>query len=195
MKYGLIIFGVTVFLIANTYHDGKYVQLLKSWKKYYQMVGIAFVGISAYAYIKKYPEKSHGVIHSAHGLIKHMPIDSDAGDFLSPMINLTKQGFYGDYPSTGGSADYRDTHQYIPPQQKRMLSSGKNSNKRSVSETKKKYVASNQDWKCGKCKHKLPAWFEVDHKVRLDMGGSNHIDNLVALCRDCHGEKTAYENF
>ena len=23
--------------MINTYHDGKYLQLLKSWKKYYQM--------------------------------------------------------------------------------------------------------------------------------------------------------------
>jgi hypothetical protein len=66
--------------------------------------------------------------------------------------------------------------------------------KRSVSETKKKYVAAQQGWKCGHCKKQLPAWFEVDHKIRLEHGGSNHIDNLVALCRDCHGEKTAMEN-
>ena len=44
------------------------------------------------------------------------------------------------------------------------------------------------------CKNKLPAWFEVDHKIRLDQGGSNDIDNLVALCRNCHGKKTASEN-
>lgn len=66
--------------------------------------------------------------------------------------------------------------------------------KRSVSETKKKYVAAQQGWKCGHCNKQLPAWFEVDHKIRLEHGGSNHIDNLVALCRDCHGEKTAIEN-
>jgi 5-methylcytosine-specific restriction endonuclease McrA len=66
--------------------------------------------------------------------------------------------------------------------------------KRSVSETKKKFVASRQGWKCGDCQQQLNAWFEVDHKVRLEYGGSNHIDNLVALCRDCHGEKTSMEN-
>ena len=41
---------------------------------------------------------------------------------------------------------------------------------------------------------KLPAWFEVDHKIRLDRGGTNEVDNLVAYCRNCHGEKTAMEN-
>ena len=75
-----------------------------------------------------------------------------------------------------------------------MMASGKVSNKRSVSETKKKWVASNQNWCCGNCKKKLPAWFEVDHKISLENNGSNHVDNLVALCRDCHGEKTAKEN-
>ena len=68
------------------------------------------------------------------------------------------------------------------------------SKKRSVSETKKKYVASLQDWKCGHCKDKLTAWFEVDHTKRLEYGGSNEVDNLVALCRNCHGRKTAFEN-
>jgi hypothetical protein len=76
----------------------------------------------------------------------------------------------------------------------RILNSGKNSSKRSVSETKKKYVASRQGWKCGDCGNQLSAWFEVDHKIRLEHGGSNHVDNLVALCRECHGCKTAMEN-
>jgi 5-methylcytosine-specific restriction endonuclease McrA len=76
----------------------------------------------------------------------------------------------------------------------RMLHSGKKTTKRSVSETKKKFVASRQNWCCGDCQQQLSAWFEVDHKIRLEHGGSNHIDNLVALCRECHGKKTAMEN-
>ena len=67
-------------------------------------------------------------------------------------------------------------------------------NKRCVSETKKKYVASNQNWKCGHCNNQLEAWYEIDHKIRLEHGGDNHINNLVALCRNCHGKKTAIEN-
>ena len=42
--------------------------------------------------------------------------------------------------------------------------------------------------------NKLSHTFEVDHKIRLDLGGSNDVTNLVALCRECHGEKTAMEN-
>ena len=66
--------------------------------------------------------------------------------------------------------------------------------KRSVSETKKKYVASRQNWTCNECGSMLTAWFEIDHITRLEYGGSNDASNLVALCRNCHGKKTAMEN-
>jgi 5-methylcytosine-specific restriction endonuclease McrA len=78
--------------------------------------------------------------------------------------------------------------------EERIRASGKTGTKRSVSETKKKFVAAKQNWRCGHCTKQLPAWFEVDHIIRLEHNGSNHVDNLVALCRDCHGEKTAIEN-
>ena len=78
--------------------------------------------------------------------------------------------------------------------EKKILSSGKNGTKRSVSETKKKYVASMQDWKCGQCNKKLTHTFEVDHKIPLKNGGSNHVDNLESLCPNCHREKTAMDN-
>jgi len=75
-----------------------------------------------------------------------------------------------------------------------ILNSGKMATKRCVSETKKKYVASNQHWKCGECNSQLNAWFEVDHKIRLEHGGGNDVNNLIALCRECHGKKTSMEN-
>ena len=68
----------------------------------------------------------------------------------------------------------------VTPQMKRMLNSGGNSSKRSVSETKKKYVAAQQDWRCKHCEEQLKATFQVDHKVDLRYGGSNHVSNLVA---------------
>ena len=96
---------------------------------------------------------------------------------------------------------YSPQQAFMDPLEKRILNSGVikvgsggGTTKRCVSETKKKYVAAQQGWNCGNCKKQLPAWFEVDHKIRLDNGGSNHVDNLVALCRDCHGKKTAFEN-
>ena len=224
MRLGLLITIITVFFIANTYHDGKYVHKLKSWKKYYQMAGIAFVGISAYAFIKKNPSQTTSLLSHANGIIKYMPIDKEAGDFLTPILSSVGGGSAWN-PSAGmfqqnmqhsnmqhsnmqqGNMQQGNMQQgnmqhgnmqhganNLTGQQKRMLRSGNGNTKRSVSETKKKFVAAEQGWKCGECKKQLPAWFEVDHKIRLDSGGSNHIDNLVALCRDCHGKKTALEN-
>ena len=53
MKGAFIIFLITIFLIANTYHDGKYMNILRSWKKYYQMMFIGFLGLSIYLFTKK----------------------------------------------------------------------------------------------------------------------------------------------
>jgi 5-methylcytosine-specific restriction endonuclease McrA len=183
MKVELLVFGITAFFIANTYHEGRYVTILKSWKKYYHMIGIGFAGLSAYLFLKKYPNDTGSLLTSAAGVARYLPVDKESADMLTPLINMTKQSI----TSSSCSVDNN-------PQTQRMLNSGKTGTKRSVSETKKKYVAAQQGWKCGHCQRQLPGWFEVDHKVRLDCGGSNHVDNLIALCRDCHGKKTALEN-
>ena len=112
-----------------------------------------------------------------------MPVKKGTADVLTPFFDFTKAT-----QRVGGMVNQNT------PQMKRMMNSGRLGNKRSVSETKKKFVAAKQNWCCGDCKKQLPAWFEVDHTVRLEHGGSNHVDNLVALCRDCHGKKTAIEN-
>jgi hypothetical protein len=206
MKLELIIIGITIFFILNTYSDGKYVKIVKSWKKYYQMAGIGFIGLSAYIFMRKYPSHSQNLLCHANGLLKYMPIDKEASDLLTPFLDMSKGAFTAGGGMNGGSMNGRSSSiggagyasAMMSPQEKRILNSGNSNNakatKRSVSETKKKYVASQQGWNCGGCKKQLPAWFEVDHKIRLENGGSNNVDNLVALCRDCHGRKTAFEN-
>ena len=62
--------------------------------------------------------------------------------------------------------------------------------KRKVGETTKKVVAANQKWHCNMCQNMLDASYEVDHRVPLYKGGDNSINNLQALCRNCHGKKT-----
>ncbi len=181
MKLEFLIILITGFIVMNIYHDGKYLKMIKEWKKYYQMAFYAFIGLSLFIFIRKNPAQGKDLCSHAHNFVKFMPMDKESGDFLSPILKLSSNGFNSN----------------MSPQFKRMMNSGGNSNnvKRSVSETKKKYIASQQNWMCGKCGCKLPAWFEVDHKVRLEYGGDNHINNLEALCRDCHGEKTAMEKF
>jgi hypothetical protein len=65
--------------------------------------------------------------------------------------------------------------------------------KRQVSQLMKKQVAARQQWKCGHCQSVLDASYEVDHILALYHGGSNSEENLVALCRNCHGKKTVNE--
>ena len=63
--------------------------------------------------------------------------------------------------------------------------------KRSVTGLDKKKVAADQEWDCGHCKMRLDETYEVDHIKALRNGGDNSLENLVALCRNCHGKKTA----
>jgi hypothetical protein len=188
MKVELVVIGITLFFILNTYTDGKYVKVVKSWKKYYQMAGIGFIGLSAYIFMRKYPSDSQSLLTHANGMIKYLPIDKEATDLLTPFLDMSK-GVMG-----GGGGGMSQQEQRILNSGRVQQASKPGTVKRSVSETKKKYVAAQQGWNCGGCKKQLPAWFEVDHKIRLDNGGSNNVDNLVALCRDCHGKKTAFEN-
>jgi hypothetical protein len=191
MKLELFIIGITGFLIYNAYHGGKYTKMYSQYKKYIQIAFIGLMGISLYLLIKKNPEKCKTMLVHANNMVKYMPIDKSSLDMLSPILDFTGENPNNNFMQglTGGSTCETSTINY----EKRLLSSGK-STKRSVSETKKKYVASCQNWTCGHCKKQLSAWFEVDHKIRLEYGGTNEVTNLVALCRECHGEKTAFEN-
>lgn len=192
MKLEFLILAVSGFFIANTYYDGNYIKILQSWQKYFKMAGFAFAGLSIYLYLKKNPYQSQSLVHELTNIVKFMPSAKSTLDIFTPFTDFTNQTpFMG-----GGSGGSFGSGGFDPQQQQinRIMESGKTGTKRCVSETKKKFVASQQSWKCGHCQKQLPAWFEVDHKIRLDNGGSNHVDNLVALCRDCHGRKTAMEN-
>jgi len=186
MKAGLMILAITTFLVVNTYYDGKYTKMLSINQKYFKMAMFGFVGFSLYLLIKKNPDGSKSMLQHANTLIKYMPVDRETADLISPIFDFTNAKSSLDSISENQNyAAYNDT-----PQHKRMLNSGGNTTTRSVSETKKKYVAAQQGWKCNNCATQLNHTFEVDHKVDLRYGGTNHVSNLVALCRNCHGEKT-----
>ena len=198
MRIEIILFFLTAFIIFNIYTEGKFIKKLWTFKKYYQMIGVAIGAVAIYWLIKKNPLSAGSMIATTNEYIKYLPIDKSSASIISPILDFTsKQDF-----SNSGSI-----HNPILPlsssilnngggnvSENRLMNSGKKATKRSVSETKKKFVAARQNWKCGECQQQLNAWFEVDHKIRLEHGGSNHIDNLVALCRECHGMKTTIEN-
>jgi len=183
----LIIIAITGFFIYNAYHNGKYTKMIFAYKKYFQMGFFGLLGLSLWLLIKRDPSQCRNILQNANNMIKYMPIDKQSMEMFSPIIDFTDSGFMNNLNLSQG--------------EKRILQSGSGSTndkntkgtKRSVSETKKKYVASSQNWKCGSCHQQLNAWFEVDHKMRLENGGGNNVENLIALCRECHGRKTAME--
>jgi hypothetical protein len=195
MRFEIVLILITGLIIANIYTEGKILKLLYSWKKYYQMAGVLFGAFAIYWLIKKNPAQAGQILTASNDYVKYLPVDKNTSSIISPILDFTsRQQFSG-----GGLGAMQDfNNPIIEPRQKsaeeKIMNSGKKATKRSVSETKKKFVAWNQNWKCGKCGNQLNAWFEVDHKVRLEHGGTNHVDNLVALCRECHGHKTAVEN-
>ena len=190
MRLEIFVLGLTAFFVYNAYTDGKYSKMLLSFKKYYKMIFYVLLGLGIYVLLKRNPDQGRNMLLYANNLVKFMPIDKNSMDMLSPIIDFTStnedssfmESVNGIYSNPGFSGE------------KRMMNSGKNGTKRSVSETKKKYVASNQEWKCGNCHAQLDHTFEIDHKVRLEYGGGNDVQNLIALCRNCHGKKTASEN-
>jgi hypothetical protein len=203
MRIELWILLITAFLIYNAYHDGKYMKMLMSYKKYYTMIFYCILGLGVYLLFKKSPHQGKNMLQYANNVVKYMPIDKSSLEMFSPIFDFTSnEGGFGNgengnsfmssfynVDTSQGNGDFRQQGQ-----QQRMMQSGKTGNKRSVSETKKKYVAANQDWKCGHCDSRLDHTFEIDHKIRLEYGGGNDVQNLIALCRNCHGKNTASEN-
>lgn len=174
MKLELVFIFGGLFLIADSYQDNKYTKALTAYRKHFKTAVFVFMACSMYLFLKRNPGESAQMMTHLNGMIKYMPIDSASKDFITPF--------------------FRDA-----APDPRLFKSGENTvsgeaTGRSVSSTKKKYVAAAQSWKCKHCNNQLDAWFEVDHSVRLADGGSNHISNLEALCRNCHGKKTTMEN-
>ena len=199
MKIELIIFIITGLLVANTYYDGKLIKILNTIKtsKYLKMATFVFGGLSLYLFLKKNPENSKEFLGRANDMIKTLPMTRESMGLISPFLNLTNTKSFTDTNQdiymNGGALSGGGANGNANPGVNRMMMSGRGTTKRSVSETKKKFVAANQNWLCGDCKRQLPAWFEVDHVIALHNGGSNEVSNLVALCRDCHGKKTAMD--
>jgi len=195
MRIEIVILLITGFIIANIYTDGKILKKALSYKKYYQMGAVVVGAFTFYWLVKKNPVQAQKMIMTSNEYLRYLPVDKNTSDMISPILDFTsKQNFVG-YPDMGGGRPILPmSSENVTAAEQRILTSGKKATKRSVSETKKKFVAARQGWKCGDCNEQLSAWFEVDHKIRLEYGGSNHIDNLVALCRECHGKKTTIEN-
>lgn len=192
MRIEIFIFFITIFFMYNAYYDNKYIDFFKKNTKMIKVMLYGFIGLCLIVFIRKYPYHSKSLFGYANDLIKFVPIDKNSKDMLTPILDFTQSSY--------GIQNTSNTPQY-----NRMMNSGLPNNtstnpnhsansKRSVSETKKKFVASRQNWICAHCNQPLDYTYEVDHIVELRNGGSNHVDNLEALCRNCHGKKTFTHN-
>ena len=66
--------------------------------------------------------------------------------------------------------------------------------RKKISKDIRHQIAEKQENACGECKQTLTPYFELDHIIGLQFGGTDDESNLMALCRECHGEKSVTEN-
>lgn len=205
MRIEILIALITGAIAYNVYTEGAFLKKMLSYKKYYQIGGIIFAALVIYWLIKKNPENAKNIIMTGNDYIKYLPLDRSTTSFITPILDMTSR-MQGEpaaaaYGGVGGEYGTIAGHPIVNlndvAQQKmggRHGGGTGTATKRNVSETKKKFVAYNQGWKCSHCNSLLNHTYEIDHKIRLEYGGSNDVSNLEALCRNCHGKKTANEN-
>ena len=66
--------------------------------------------------------------------------------------------------------------------------------RKKISKEARQHVVDKQENACGMCKLVLTPYFEIDHIVGLQFGGTDDESNLMALCRECHAMKSITEN-
>jgi len=62
--------------------------------------------------------------------------------------------------------------------------------RRLATRTERDLLAILQDFRCAICGCDLPDQFECDHLVPFSKGGPTTLQNLQALCPNCHSKKT-----
>lgn len=203
MRIELVILLVGGVLAYNVYTDGKLYKMAMSYKKYYTIGGIVLGALVLTWLFRKNPTQATEMLYTTNEYLKYMPVDGGTSKMLSPILDFTlKRGGGGPTGSFGGSSGGGGLGSGVGSVQRQQPVVSVDADggvrqrfKRSVSESKKRFVAARQNWLCGKCGNLLQATYEIDHVVRLDRGGSNDISNLSALCPSCHRSKTLVENF
>lgn len=189
----VIVVLVACFLIGDTYYDGNWKKKILPLKKYGTIVAYGVMAIVVVKLLKHNPARSISLLGHVKNMLvpSWIPIDRFTNDLQQelPFDFRTQLGYHPPSSPSGFPVYPSSTSPLLPP-----IAAPFAKTKRSVSETKKRYVAQRQGWKCAQCTHLLDHTFEIDHTLRLEMGGSNEVDNLTALCRSCHGWKTAAEN-
>ena len=66
--------------------------------------------------------------------------------------------------------------------------------RKKINKKTRQLIADKQKNACGECKLALTPYFELDHIIGLQFGGTDEESNLMALCRECHAKKSIGEN-
>lgn len=190
MRYELWIVLIAGLVAYDVHTGGKLSNPVLQCAKYFNLAIIAIVALVVMYIIHKTREGASAVASNEYAVSKFGSAIYGAARYVSKMPSV----------HAGSRLRVNNSLSASPPAFAHLngvaaaASKGKSGSKRSVSETKKKFVASAQQWKCNGCAEMLDHTFEIDHLVRLEYGGTNETDNLIALCRNCHGKKTAAEN-
>ncbi len=198
MRIEILLMIITATIVSYIYTDGAIVRQVMAYKKYYQIGGVILGVFVLYTMIKKEPARATDLLRSGSAYMSYLPVDRNVTSFFEPLIDMTTghrsqgQGFQDVYAPgqpimSGGN---------LPATKAPVIRGGDSAGrfKRSLSEGKKKYVASLQKWKCKICGELLDSTYEADHIVRLQYGGSNDLSNIQVLCKSCHAQKTQRES-
>jgi len=63
-----------------------------------------------------------------------------------------------------------------------------------ISKSVKQTIIGKQQNACGECKRVLSSFYQIDHIIALQFGGTDDESNLMALCCECHAKKSITEN-
>ena len=88
------------------------------------------------------------------------------------------------------------SHERLPhlPALKVFLRSLGKKRKRALNQALRIDIAYRQGYACNACGlFPIPPTFQLDHVIRLADGGADDVDNLQALCVECHARKTRSE--
>lgn len=176
--YEYLVLLVACAVALNTYYDNQLFRTIYyRYRKHFHVGVILLVGFFLFYSLTLQPLKWQLMVEKAH---PYLPDDMRRA--IHPVLDFTQRHFADQVVQASLVRDH--PLQGLAARTKVM---------RNVSDKTKKLVASSQQWTCAICRNILPPTYEVDHIVRLEFGGSNDVDNLQALCPNCHRYKTMTE--
>ena len=113
MRIEIILFLITGAVVANIYSEGLFFRKVMSYRKYYEMASVAGLGLFLYYVLKKNPNDSKKFIMTTNEYIKYLPIDKNAADIISPILNFTSS-YGGAGTGSGAGGDVNQPHPDLP---------------------------------------------------------------------------------